>query len=57
MRVTAPLPQAQQVENRRLKLVHVQTLIAPKAARVGRAGPGATLVDFGMRRAHVAEAA
>jgi nicotinate phosphoribosyltransferase len=57
LRVTAPLPQAQLVETRLLNIVHFQTLIASKAARsVGVAG-GRLLVDFGMRRAHGAEAA
>lgn len=57
LRVTAPLPQAQFVESRVLNLVHFQSLIASKAARVVRAARGRLLVDFGMRRAHGAEAA
>jgi len=57
LRITAPLPQAQFVESRLLNIVHFQTLIASKAARVVLAAPGRTLVDFGMRRAHGAEAA
>lgn len=57
LRVTAPLPQAQLVESRLLNIVHLQTLIASKAARVVLAAPGRRLVDFGMRRAHGAEAA
>jgi nicotinate phosphoribosyltransferase len=57
LRVTAPLPQAQFVESRLLNLVHFQTLIASKAARVVLAAPDRLLVDFGMRRAHGAEAA
>lgn len=57
LRVTAPLPQAQLVESRLLNIVHFQTLIASKAARVVLAAPGRQLVDFGMRRAHGAEAA
>lgn len=57
LRVTAPLPVAQLVESRLLNLVHFQTLIASKAARVRLAAPGRPLVDFGMRRAHGAEAA
>ena len=57
LRVTAPLPQAQFVESRLLNIVHFQTLIASKAARVVLAAPGKLLVDFGMRRAHGAEAA
>ena len=57
LRVTAPLPQAQLVESRLLNIVHFQTLIASKAARVVLAAQGRQLVDFGMRRAHGAEAA
>jgi nicotinate phosphoribosyltransferase len=57
LRVTAPLPVAQLVESRLLNIVHLQTLIASKAARVVLAAPGRTLIDFGMRRAHGAEAA
>jgi nicotinate phosphoribosyltransferase len=57
LRVTAPLPQAQFVESRLLNIVHFQTLIASKAARVVLAAPGKLLVDFGMRRAYGAEAA
>jgi nicotinate phosphoribosyltransferase len=57
LRVSAPLPQAQLVESRLLNLVHFQTLIASKAARVVQAARGRSLVDFGMRRAHGAEAA
>jgi nicotinate phosphoribosyltransferase len=57
LRVSAPLPQAQLVESRLLNLVHLQTLIASKAARMVLAAPGKLLVDFGMRRAHGAEAA
>lgn len=57
LRVTAPLPQAQLAESRLLNIVHLQTLIASKAARIVLAGRGRQLVDFGMRRAHGAEAA
>ncbi|HLS54987.1 MAG TPA: nicotinate phosphoribosyltransferase [Zeimonas sp.] len=57
LRVTAPLPQAQLVESRLLNIVHLQTLIASKAARMVLAANGRQLIDFGMRRAHGAEAA
>jgi len=56
LRVTAPLPQAQLVETRLINLVHFQTIIASKAARMVLAAPGRQLVDFGLRRAHGAEA-
>ena len=56
LRVTAPMPEAQLVESRLLNLVHFQTMVASKAARAVLAAPGKRLVDFGMRRAHGAEA-
>ena len=56
LRITAPLPQAQLVETRLINILHFQTLIASKAARVRLAAPDKTLVDFGLRRAHGAEA-
>jgi nicotinate phosphoribosyltransferase len=56
LRVTAPLPQAQFVESRLINILHFQTLIASKAARTVLAAPDKVLVDFGMRRAHGAEA-
>lgn len=56
LRVVAPLPQAQLVESRLINLLHLQTLIASKAIRVRLAAPGKLLVDFGLRRAHGAEA-
>jgi hypothetical protein len=56
LRVTAPMPEAQLLETRLLNLVHFETLIATKAAHVRRAAPGKRLIDFGLRRAHGAEA-
>ena len=56
VRITAPLPQAQLLESRIINLLHFQTVIASKAARMVLAAPGKTLVDFGLRRAHGAEA-
>jgi nicotinate phosphoribosyltransferase len=56
LRVTAPLPQAQLVETRLINLVHFETVIASKAARQVLAAGGKPLVDFGLRRAHGAEA-
>ncbi len=56
LRVVAPLPQAQLVETRLINLLHFQTLIASKAARSVLTAPGKLLVDFGLRRAHGAEA-
>lgn len=57
LRVVAPLPEAQLVESRIVNLLHYQTLVASKAARCRQAAPQAELIDFGMRRAHGAEAA
>lgn len=57
LRVTAPLLEAQIVESRLMNIVHFQTLIASKAARCVFAAQGRSLVDFGMRRAHEADAA
>lgn len=56
LRVTAPLPEAQFVETRLINLLHFQSLIASKAARLVLLAPGTQLVDFGLRRAHGAEA-
>lgn len=56
LRAVAPLPQAQLIETRLINLLHFQTLIASKAARSVLMAPGKLLVDFGMRRAHGAEA-
>jgi nicotinate phosphoribosyltransferase len=56
IRVTAPMAEAQLVEPRLMNLLHFQTLVASKAARAVLAAPGKFLVDFGLRRAHGAEA-
>jgi nicotinate phosphoribosyltransferase len=56
LRVTAPLPQAQLVETRIMNLLNFQTLIASKAARSVLVAGGKPLIDFGLRRAHGAEA-
>ncbi len=56
LRVTAPLPEAQFVESRLINILHFQSLIAAKAARIVLAAPDKLLVDFGLRRAHGAEA-
>lgn len=57
LRIRAPLPQAQWVESRVMNLLHFSTLCASKAARCVLATRGKPLVDFGLRRAHGAEAA
>lgn len=56
LRVVAPLPQAQLVETRIINLLQFQVMVASKAARVRLAAPDRLLVDFGLRRAHGAEA-
>jgi nicotinate phosphoribosyltransferase len=56
LRVTAPMPVAQFVETRLINILHFQSLVAAKAARCMLVAPGKLLVDFGLRRAHGAEA-
>lgn len=57
VQVSAPILEAQLIESRLINLVHFQTLIASKAIRCVIAARGKRLADFGMRRAHGAEAA
>ena len=56
LRVVAPLPEAQLVETRLMNLVQFETMIASKAARAVLVASAKLLVDFGLRRAHGAEA-
>jgi len=56
LRIVAPLPEAQYAETRLINILHFQSLIAAKAARIALSAPGKLLVDFGLRRAHGAEA-
>ena len=56
LRVTAPIAMAQLAETRLINLLHYETLIASKAARSVLVAPDKLLVDFGLRRAHGAEA-
>lgn len=56
LRVIAPMPQAQLVETRIMNLLNFQTMIASKAARSVLIAGGKPLIDFGLRRAHGAEA-
>lgn len=56
LRIEAPIGQAQFVESRLINLVNFSSLIASKAARCVLMAPGKLLVDFGLRRAHGAEA-
>lgn len=56
LEVVAPLPQAQLVETFIMNQIHFQTLAATKAARVIYAAHGKTVLDFGLRRMHGADA-
>ncbi|HEV2273826.1 MAG TPA: nicotinate phosphoribosyltransferase [Acidobacteriaceae bacterium] len=56
LRVTAPIAEAQLMETSLLATIHLQTLIASKAARVVTAASGRPVIEFGSRRAHGIEA-
>ncbi|MGQ0554777.1 MAG: nicotinate phosphoribosyltransferase [Nitrospiraceae bacterium] len=56
LRIVAPLPQAQLVESRVMNLLNFQTTVASKAARAVLVAREKPLIDFGLRRAHGAEA-
>lgn len=56
VRVTAPLPEAQLIETRLINLLQLPILVATKAARCRLAAGDKPLIDFGLRRAHGAEA-
>ncbi len=57
LEVVAPLPVAQLAESFVMNQVHLQTVLASKAARVVEAAGGRTVVDFGLRRMHGTDAA
>jgi nicotinate phosphoribosyltransferase len=50
LEVQAPIIEAQLVESLLVNAVHFPTLVATKAARCVAAAPGASLIDFGLRR-------
>jgi nicotinate phosphoribosyltransferase len=54
--ITAPVIEAQIVETFVLNAIHMQTLIAGKAARCFHAAQGRMLVDFSLRRTHGVDA-
>lgn len=56
LRITAPLPLGQLVETRIVNILQFQTMIASKAVRMTRLLPDKLLIDYGLRRAHGAEA-
>src|SRR3990172_2823014 len=49
LRVQGPILQAQIFESALLNLIHFQTLIATKAARVCQAAAGDPVIEFGLR--------
>lgn len=55
--IVAPIAQAQLVETFVMNQVHLQTVLASKAARVVAAARGRTVIDFGARRTHGIDAA
>ncbi len=57
LEVVAPLPVAQLAESFIMNQVHLQTVLASKAARVAEAAAGRPVVDFGLRRMHGTDAA
>lgn len=57
LQVEAPILEAQLLETVILNQVHVQTLLASKAARIVEAAGGRNVIDFGMRRIHGYDAA
>jgi len=56
LRISAPITQAQLIETRIINILHYQTMIASKAVRSVLSAKSKLLVDFGLRRAHGAEA-
>jgi nicotinate phosphoribosyltransferase len=54
--VTGPLIEAQILETYLINVLHLQTLLASKAARCVDAADGRPVVDFGLRRAHGVDA-
>jgi nicotinate phosphoribosyltransferase len=56
LEVEAPLPEAQVIETLVMNQLHLQTVLASKAARVRAAAGHRTVVDFGVRRMHGADA-
>jgi nicotinate phosphoribosyltransferase len=56
LEIVAPLPEAQFVETFVMNQVHLEMVIASKAARVVAAAGGRRLVDFALRRTHGTDA-
>jgi len=55
--VVAPIAEAQLIESYLINQIHLQTVLASKAARVVAAARGRKVVDFAMRRMHGTDAA
>ena len=55
--IIAPLPQAQFVETFVMNQIQLATIAASKASRIVNAARGRSVVDFGARRMHGADAA
>jgi len=52
LEVEAPIAEAQFIETFVMNQIHLQTVLASKAARVVEAAQGRRVVDFGLRRMH-----
>ena len=57
VQVVAPIAEAQLAETAVINQIHLQTVLASKAARVVCAAAGRPVIDFGARRAHGVDAA
>ncbi|MDZ7685449.1 MAG: nicotinate phosphoribosyltransferase [Gammaproteobacteria bacterium] len=57
LEVTAPIAEAQLLETLLMNTVHLETVLASRAARFVLAADGRPVVDFGMRRMHGTDAA
>jgi nicotinate phosphoribosyltransferase len=57
LEVAAPIAEAQLIETFVMNQVHLQTVLASKAARIVEAAQGREVVDFGLRRMHGFDAA
>lgn len=55
LEVTAPAPEAQIVETWVMNQMHVQSVLATKAARIVHSADGRPVLDFGLRRIHGAD--
>src|SRR5262249_2310495 len=56
LEVVAPITEGQLFETFVINQIHLQTLVASKAARIVEAAGGRQVVDFGLRRTHGVDA-